>query len=68
MMSITVDSFTLESGCSLARNSSVKDIFVEYQFLNFDFGELETKSVPKPKEGRDVFFNFKKGNKIRSSV
>lgn len=61
-MSITVKSFTLESGSSLAYNDSVKKVFVEYQFLNYDYGELETpSSLPKPKEGRDAHFNFKKG-------
>ncbi len=61
MMSITIESFTLEAGCSLARNAGVTGMFVEYQFLNIDFGELETNSLPKPKEGRDILFNFKKG-------
>ena len=61
MMSITVESFTLEEGSSLARNPGITNIFVEYQFLDFDFGELETKSLPKPKEGMDVHFSFKRG-------
>lgn len=61
-MSITILSFTLESGCSLADDDTVKNVFVEYQFLNFDYGELETpSSLPKPLEGETVHFNFTKG-------
>lgn len=61
-MSITVHSFTLEPGSSLARNAAVGNIFIEYQFLNYDSSELETpSSLPKPQEGKEVYYNFRKG-------
>ncbi len=54
-MSITVHSFTLEAGSSLAFNPSVKNMFIEYHFLNYDSSELETpSSLPKPNEGEDT--------------
>ena len=60
-MSITIHSFTLEPGCSLAVNPAVGNIFIEYQFLSYDSSELETSSLPKPLEGGEVNFNFRKG-------
>ena len=62
-MSITVESFTLEPGASIADDDTIKNIFIEYQFLNFDNEELETPlSLPLPQEGETVEFNFRKGN------
>lgn len=58
-MSISIHTFTLEAGCSLAYNDSVKNIFIEYMFLNCDYGELETPSAKKPQGGGTIHFNFK---------
>ena len=61
-MAITVESFTLEADSPLVEGSGVCNLFVEYQFLDFDFGELETPtSLPKPAPGESIVFNFKKG-------
>lgn len=61
-MSITVESFTLETDSSIESNTHVCNLFVEYQFLDFDYGELETPtSLPKPLPGETITFNFKKG-------
>ena len=63
VMSITVGSFKLKANSSVAKNNAIKNIFIEYQFLNFDYGELETpSSLPKPQEGQAVQFNFRKGS------
>ncbi len=65
-MTITIESFTLEEDSSTTvlheTDSRVANVFVEYQFLNFDFGELETpSSLPKPAPGESIHFNFEKG-------
>lgn len=64
-MAITVESFTLETGSSMASNHGVKNIFIEYEFLDFDRGELETSSALKPVESDYAVFNFRKGNAFR---
>lgn len=61
-ITITVESFTLETGSSIESNAQIRNLFVEYQFLDFDYGELETpSSLPKPCPGETITFNFKKG-------
>ena len=61
-MSITIESFTLETDSSMESDPHVCNLFVEYQFLDFDYGELETPtSLPKPTLGETITFNFKKG-------
>ena len=61
-MSITVESFILEDDSSIATASNITNLFVEYSFLNFEYGELETpSSQPKPLPGEPAIYNFKKG-------
>ena len=64
MVSITIESFTLETDSSMASNQHIKNFFIEYEFLDFDRGELETSSAVKPPEGDSVIFNFKKGDDV----
>ena len=61
-MSITIESFTLKAGSFIAEAANVTDLFVEYSFLNFEYGELETpSSLPKPLPGESANYNFRKG-------
>lgn len=62
-MTIIIESFTLESDSTAETADSTRyNLFVEYQFLDFDFGELETpSSLPKPAPGETIVFNFEKG-------
>ena len=61
-MSITVKSFTLEDDSSVAMDTNITNLFVEYSFLNFEYGELETPcSLPKPPPGEAAVYNFRKG-------
>ena len=62
MLSITVVSFTVQPGSSLVRRSDVSGYFVEFQLLDYDYGELETPSVyTSPHSTQPVVFNFKTG-------
>ena len=60
---MTVLSFTLEEASGVSSiNPPVAQIFVEYQFLDFDSSELETPtSQPLPLPGQTAIFNFTKG-------
>ena len=61
--SLTILSFTLEeeSGVS-TMTPPVTQIFVEYQFLDFDSSDLETPtSQALPLPGQTAIFNFTKG-------
>ena len=61
-MNITIESFTLEDDSSIATSANITNLFVEYNFLNFEYGELETpSSQPKPLPGEPAIYNFKKG-------
>ena len=61
-MSITIESFTLEDDSAVAMATNVTDLFVEYSFLNYEYGELETPgSLPKPPPGEAAVYNFRKG-------
>ena len=61
-MSITIESFTLEDDSTVAMATNVTDLFVEYSFLNYEYGELETPgSLPKPPPGEAAVYNFRKG-------
>lgn len=61
-MSITVESFTLEDDSSVAMATNITNLFVEYSFLNFEYGELETPtSLPKPLPGEAAVYSFRKG-------
>ena len=61
-MSITIESFTLEDDSTIATATNITNLFVEYSFLNFEYGELETpSSQPKPQPGEPAIYNFKKG-------
>ena len=64
-VSITVVGLSLEPDSPLARDPDIKKLFVEYQFLNIGYGELETpESLPKPRPGEMAMFNFRKGEQI----
>lgn len=64
-MSITVESFTFEDDSSIATATTITNLFVEYSFLDFEYGELETpSSLPKPLPGESAIYNFKKGNYV----
>ena len=65
-MSITIESFTLEDDSTIATAINITNLFVEYSFLNFEYGELETpSSQPKPQPGEPAIYNFKKGEHIK---
>ena len=47
--------------------TNVTNLFVEYNFLNFEYGELETPtSQPKPLPGEPAVYNYKKGEHTRT--
>ena len=61
-LSITIVSFTVEPGSSLTAREDISGYFVEFQLLDYDYGELETPSVlTSPHSTLPVVFNFKKG-------
>ena len=51
----------MEPGSSLADDPTIAQLFVEYQFLTFNYGDLETVTVAKPPPGQSVTFNLKTG-------
>ena len=51
----------MEPGSSLADDPTITQLFVEYQFLTFNYGDLETVTVAKPPPGQSVMFNLKTG-------
>ena len=62
MLSITVVSFTVESDCSLLTREDISGYFVEFQLLDYDYGELETPSVfTLPHSAHPVVFNHRTG-------
>ena len=61
-LSITIVSFTVEPGSSLTAREDISGYFVEFQLLDYDYGELETPSVLiSPHSTQPAVFNFKKG-------
>lgn len=60
-ISITIESFSVEPGSSLADDPTIAQLFVEYQFLSFNYGDLETVTVAKPPPGQSAAFNLKTG-------
>ena len=50
----------MEPGSSLARDSAITQLFVEFQFLNSDYKDLDTVSVKKPAIEDSEPFNFTK--------
>ena len=64
-MSIMIVGLSLEPDGPLARDPAISKLFVEYQFLNIGYGELETpESLSKPRPGEIAVFNFKKSKYI----
>lgn len=61
-ISIIISSIEVKSGSSLAEDPTIVQLFVEYQFLNFNYGDLETISVPKPPLGQSAMLDFKTGD------
>ena len=64
VMSVCIERLSLEPASSLtARVADISGYFVEFQVLDYDYGDLETPSVPvSPHSTHPVFFNFKKGS------
>ena len=60
-ISITIENFSVEPGSSLADDPTIAQLFVEYQFLSFNYGDLETITVAKPPPGQSAVFNLKTG-------
>jgi hypothetical protein len=62
VMSVCIERLSLEPASSLtARVADISGYFVEFQVLDYDYGDLETPSVPvSPHSTHPVFFNFKK--------
>ena len=61
-MSITVESFTLEADSSLIDDPTITQLFVEYQLLDYNYGDVETpSSLPRPSPGESIVFDFRKG-------
>ena len=61
-LAITIISLAVNPDSWVARDTSVEQLFVEYQFLNYNETELETPiSLPKPKPGQSACFNFRQG-------
>ena len=62
VMSLAIERFTVEPGSSLVTRDNVSGYFVEFQLLDYDYGELETQSVvTSPHSTQPVLFNFKTG-------
>ena len=61
-MSLCIEKFTIEPGSSLTTRDDISGYFVEFQLLDYDYGELETPSVfTTPHSTQPVVFNFKTG-------
>ena len=64
-MCVCIERLSLEPGSSLAaRQEDILGYFVEFQLLDYEFGDLETPSVPTPPHPspQPVLFNFMKGS------
>jgi len=58
---IEISSFTFNDGSEVVEREDVKKLFVGMNFLNYDPGELESKSsLPKPPANEPVYFYFRK--------
>ena len=61
-LAITIISLAVNPNSWLALDPTVEQLFVEYQFLNYNETELETPvSLPKPRPGQSACFNFRQG-------
>ena len=60
-MTVSIHSFTTETGSPITKDAAVTSVFVECEFLDLDTAELETTSVLKPAEGQKAEFGFRKG-------
>lgn len=60
-ITLAIHSISVEPGSSLARDSAITQLFVEFQFLNCDYKDLDTVSVKKPVIVDSEPFNFTKG-------
>ena len=61
-LAITIISLAVNPDSWVARDPTVEQLFVEYQFLNYNETELETPiSLPKPRPGQSACFNFRQG-------
>ena len=62
VMSVSIERFSPEPACSLASQEDISGYFVEFQLLDYDYGELETPSVlVSTHPSLPVVFNFRKG-------
>ena len=62
-VTITIGSVSINEDASIMGRSDIQMLFVEYRFLNVPLEETETPfSLPKPKPGNRITFNFRKGN------
>ena len=61
-LAVTIISLAVSADSWLALDPTVEQLFVEYQFLNYNETELETPiSLPKPRPGQSACFNFRQG-------
>ena len=62
VMRVSIERLSVEPGCPLAAREDISGYFVEFQLLDYDYGELETPSVlVSPHSSQPIFFNFTKG-------
>lgn len=60
-VTVVVSHLTLEIDSKPVKNENVKQLYVEYRFLNYPPEELETPyPLPKPKNGLPVNYHFSK--------
>jgi hypothetical protein len=59
-LAISILSLIIHPESSVAQNPQISQLFVEYEFLNFDMNDLETPmSLCKPTNGQKIIFNFR---------
>jgi hypothetical protein len=57
---ITVSDFEAEKGAAFLSDVNISKVYVEYRFLDVPQEELETPfSLPKPRDGEKIVFNFR---------
>lgn len=60
-VTVVISHLTLEIDSKPVKDENVKQLYVEYRFLNYPPEQLETPySLPKPKNGQQVYYNFYK--------
>lgn len=70
MVIIEVSHLSLQEDADIMKDSSIKRLFVAYNFLGINPAELETPmSLPKPRKShQQMKFNFRKGKSLWNGV